>query len=90
MSIGMRRVRVENTPDDQIVDLVHPVIGASIAMMTDGKSGVGVGLTAQRICASTSVIPDFEPLVGRRILVPQQHKASAPGATASKPQLVQW
>lgn len=58
--------------------------------MTDGKSGVGDGFTMQRMPASTSVCPDFEPLVGRRIFVPQQHNAPASAATASMPQLVQW
>ncbi len=58
--------------------------------MTLGISGVGDGFTMQRSPASTSVVPDFEPLVGRRIFVPQQHSASAEAATASRPQLVQW
>lgn len=77
-------------PDDQIANLVYPTGPTSIAMMTDGKSGVGDGFTTHFNPALISVVPDFEPLVGRRILVPQQHKASAPGATASRPQLVQW
>lgn len=58
--------------------------------MTDGKSGVGAGLTMHRTPASTSVVPDFDPLVGLRIFVPQQHNTPASTPTASMPQLVQW
>lgn len=76
--------------DDLITNLVQAGFGNSDATITLGISGVGAGFTMQRMPASTSVVPDFEPLVGRRILVPQQHSAAADSATASRPQLVQW